>query len=88
MFSFILSGLLVGAAGAQTTLPLSLAITLHNPVVERGHVPIVHLKIKWGSVPDAKPETLRACGLRWSSLVLIRTDVRRGLHRRDLLAAA
>jgi len=60
MFIFILGGLLVCGASAQTTSPLNLSVSLDNPVLERRHVPIVHVKIKWGPVPDAKPATLRA----------------------------
>jgi hypothetical protein len=53
----VLIGLLSHAASAQTASPLTVSITTNHSILQRNS--IVHAKIKWGSVPDAKPTTLR-----------------------------
>ena len=62
--TLIFIGLIVGTASAQSTPPLTVSINTDDLVLQRGRGAVVHTTIKWGSVPNAKPETLRSVFLR------------------------
>ena len=49
---------------AQLPTQLNASITLDDPILQRGRDTVVHVKIKWGAVPNARAETLREVYLR------------------------
>jgi hypothetical protein len=82
MFRLILSIILVGvfvlSAFPQATPTLNLSVNIDDPVFQRGHVAMVHVKINWGPVPDAKPETLRSVSIQLTKRRTKPDDCHRG----------
>jgi hypothetical protein len=84
LFSIILVGVFACIVQPQDASPLNVSIKVDNRIFQRAHPAVVHVKIKWGVVPDAQAKTLQAV-----SLLLTKPGTKRDFcTRADCLGAA
>jgi hypothetical protein len=78
LFIIVLLGVFTCIGLPQADSPLNVSIKIDNRILQRAQPVLVHAKIKWGSVDDAKAETLRAVSLQLTKPGTESNDCRRG----------